>query len=499
MHRPHHVYAYVRVSSPAQARDGSSLDGQRDRIVAWCAERSYPAPTFLVEVESGVEEARDRRIQLDRLLTLAARGDLVIVSLVDRLGRDLFDGIKTARQLVRGGVGLVAIDEEGGPVDAGTIEGMDRLEQQLLAAQREARRIKTRTVGARRRIQAAGLYASGTVSFGYRRGARAQKRQHHLEIVPEEAALVRGAFERAAASASLEDIAAWLGVELNDSTLSRHRVWGMLRCRYYLGEVRGPDGSWIAGQHEAIVSRDLWERAKAGLALRQRGGRRVVERSRTSAWLLRSLGCCPECGARMSAAYGPGGRDYYACGVRLRVGSCSAPYVRVVDADADADRQALARLIELRALLARPPVSSAPAGRPRDFQLERGRIADQRRRAQDGWVRGLLDDVALARAMERLDGELGRLEVAEAEAKRLAAAADPAARRAALADVRKLDAAWSAAPVAVRRTAIAILAKTIRISPEAVEIEWRTPEELTATGTANLFRGTDDVPPRGRR
>jgi DNA invertase Pin-like site-specific DNA recombinase len=494
------VLAYPRVSGREQGSRGTSLPAQQERFRAWCSERGYPEPTFFVEIESATEAKREQRVEFDRLLAdaeAAPAGTVILVTDVSRFTRDVVDGVGTARRLVRRGIGLIAIDDG---IDASTREGMQRLEDQALGAQREAENIKRRTVGARRRKRDQGFVPEGAASFGYRKGARAEGRHLHLEVVPEQAERIREVHRRAIGGASLTDLSEWLGVELG-RTVERNLVHRLLTNRLYLGEVRDSSGQWIKGQHAAIIDRETWERTQAALADRRKGGRRPDESARTAGWLLRGLACCPDCGARMGAAYSrAAAHGYYACARRLRPGSCSAPYVLVTAADAQADELALARLVELREELGRVPRDGGATSKP-DFEAQRRQLRAELARAQDGWVRGLLDEEALARTRERADASLGRVEVAAAAAARLARAAGPAARRAALADVERLSAAWRAAPVAVRRTAIAILAKTIRLSPGEVEIEWRDADELCSEATVarNLFGGTVDAPARGRR
>lgn len=485
------VLAYPRVSGREQGSRGTSLPAQRERFAAYCTMRGLPAPIWYEEIESGTEAKRAQRVQFDRLLAEARPGDLVLVTDVSRFTRDVVDGVGSARDLVRRGIGLIAIDDG---IDASTPEGMRRLEDQALGAQREGENIKRRTVGARMRLRDQGHVAEGPASFGYRRGARAERRQLELDVHVEEAALVVQLARRSIAGASLRDLAEWLGVELG-RTVGENVVHTILRNRLYLGEVRDSRGVWIVGRHKAILDRETWERVQAGLKARAKGGRRPTGEARTATWLLRGLACCPECGARCGAAYGAGGRDYYICAGRRRRGGCESGYVRVDVADPRADALALERLVELREELGRASAPSAPP-KARDFDRERARIAGQLARAERGWVDGLLDDDGLRRARGRLDEELGRVEVATAAAARAERAGDPLVRRRALRDVARLSAAWVAAPVATRRTAIGVLARTIRLHPDQVAIEWRTAEELcAATGTANWFAGTDDAPP----
>jgi site-specific DNA recombinase len=502
--KPARVLAYARVSSRDQGDRGTSLDAQRERIERWCAGRGYPAPILFTEVESGGEEKREKRDELKRLLAEARPGELVVTIDVDRWTRDVVSGVADVRGLVARGVGWYGLE---GEIDATTDAGKTALEQRAAGAAAERRNIRRRTLGARDRLRDQGLWVEGPAPYGYRRGSRAKRKQCHLEIVPEEAALIRRAFEMCVGGASVVDVVAWLNVEkgTDHDRIVAHR---MLRNRVYCGEIRSSAKAWIPAQHPAIVSRDLFERAQLALRGRQKGGRKPSAEARTATWLLRGLGSCPDCGARMGASYSRNVPGYYACNTRTRHGTCSSAYGRVDRIDAQAGELALARLVELRVELARPANETTRAPLP-DFAAQRSRLEAQRARAVRGFVSGALTEEDLRRERDRLDEQLGRVAVAEGAAARAAAAADPQARRRVLGEVGRIEGAWGRAGVELRRAALGILARSIRIYAAHVEIEWRTAEELAsqATDAAHLFGGTDDLPPpeapakprRGRR
>ena len=489
MRKPARVLAYCRVSSRDQGDRGTSLDGQRERIVAWCRDHDFPAPQVFVEVESGGEERREKRAELERLLAEARAGDLVVTILVDRWTRDVVAGVQDVRALLAKGVGWYAIEEE---IDATTDAGKDALGQRAAGAEAERRRIRRRTVGARNRSRDQGLWVEGPAPYGYRRGDRAKREQLHLEVVPEEARVLRGAFERCANGRSLDEIAEWLNVE-KGSDHDRVVVWRLLRNRVYLGEVRSSAGAWIRATWEPIVDRDLFERAKAARLERRKGGRKPSEGARTASWLLRGLAACPRCGARMGAAYSRN-CGYYACNARLRPGTCDADYARVDRVDARANEQALERLLELRRELAKP---SAEAPKATDFGPRKSQLVAELGRAETMAVRGALSEEGLRRQRTRIDEELGRIAVAEAAAARALSAHDVEARRQALTEVRRMQRAWELAPVELRRACLTVLAKAIRIEAEDVAIEWKTADELAcqATVDAQLFAWPDDAPP----
>jgi len=495
--KPLRVLAYARVSSRDQGDRGTSLDAQRERIERWCHAQGYPVPArVFVEVESGGEERREKRAQLDALLAEARQGDLVVTILVDRWTRDVVSGVADVRVLLSRGVGWYGIDEG---IDASTDDGKTRLEERAAGAAAEKRRIRARTVGARARIKDAGGWAEGPAPFGYRRGERSKREQHLLVVVPEHAELVREAFRRCVQGQSVDEISTWINVEMGTNK-DKRQTWTLLHRRAYLGEVPNSRGEWVRGRQEPIVDRDLWERAQAALRARAKTGGPKSNSPRTNAWLLRGLGACPLCGVRMGAAYSDSKNshlNYYVCGNRARYGTCDADYGRVDRIDPQAEALTLARLVELRVELATPGNDAAPeAPKPvPDYAARRAQLAAELARAETLAVRGALSEEGLRRQRERMDEELGRLALAEGAAARAARAGDPLLRRRVLGEAGRIEQAWERAPVELRRSWVALLARRICIHGDRPVIEWLSVAELcAATDEAHLFAAPDAEP-----
>ncbi len=358
MAAPRRVFGYCRVSSAGQEKSGTSLEGQRDEITRWCAAQGYPAPTLAVEVESGSAEKQERRVEQVRLTAEAQSGDVVVVVAVDRWSRDIVHAVSSVRALVARGVRWCSIREA---LDAATPHGDSTLGIMSWTADQERRRIRERTVGRRRELTDAGLYVLGRVPLGYKAEAR------QLQVVPEEAALVRDVFERSADGESMPEIAATLPPIRNRTRWTVHAVHRILKCRYVLGEARQSDGTWSPNAHAAIVDRDLWERAHAAARKRVSGGRKYAT-GESSVRLLRGLAVCSACERKVSVRFGArhqradaGGSHahYYICRGGLEH-ACGEGWIRAHEVDEEAAAQAVARLVSLREELAQPaaPVAS---------------------------------------------------------------------------------------------------------------------------------------------
>lgn len=90
-------YGYVRVSSPGQARDGNSLDGQEKLL------RENGAEIIFKDVFTGTEIGRP---EFKRLLEVVKPGDTIIATKLDRVSRSASQGIALVDELLSKGVTL---------------------------------------------------------------------------------------------------------------------------------------------------------------------------------------------------------------------------------------------------------------------------------------------------------------------------------------------------------------------------------------------------------
>jgi DNA invertase Pin-like site-specific DNA recombinase len=269
------------------------------------------------------------------------------------------------------------------------------------AAQFQADMDSERAKGIRRSLFEDG-YHRGQPPFGYRSG-RADNRRV-LEVVPEQADVVRRIFAGVATS-SLTDVAAAL--ERDGIVAPTAQGWTryvvreiVLRAKVYLGMVvSGVDER--PGRHEPIITPELHRAAIVGMRSRDRGGRKA---SAGRTYLLTGVLVCA-CGRRMVGHYGRGGRGYYWCRV------CGRPMVRAAELD-DVVLEAIrtyrvtpatmdAARAELQARLAGPADDSTGRARRR---LE-GRLANLRK--QHGW--GDVDDATYRRERAETEAMLAAL------------------------------------------------------------------------------------------
>lgn len=91
------IYGYCRVSTPAQAAKGNSLDDQASEILA-----RYPDAEIITESASGAKT----RKEFSRLLDSSVAGDTIVVTKLDRFCRTTKEGLGHIERLQAKGVNV---------------------------------------------------------------------------------------------------------------------------------------------------------------------------------------------------------------------------------------------------------------------------------------------------------------------------------------------------------------------------------------------------------
>jgi site-specific DNA recombinase len=304
--------------------DFSSLDAQREACEHYIRSQAALGWTLVEERydDGGFTGGNLERPGLTRLVDDIERGavDSVVVYKVDRLSRSLIDFARLMERFEKKNVAFVSVTQA---ID--TTGSMGRLTMNMLLsfAQFERELISERT---RDKIQAArrrGKWTGGRVVLGYAVDSEGRR----LRIAPDEAKLVSLIFDLYLKTRSIGEVARRInalghtqqrsakgGLKVSAGRWTKNRVHRILRNPTYAGKVRAGDGTLHAGEHEPIVSLDVFERASKSLDDRTTGQTR---RSRKSEYLLTGILRCGPCGAAMtsSASNGRGGQRYryYRC------------------------------------------------------------------------------------------------------------------------------------------------------------------------------------------
>ena len=259
----------------------NSLEAQRDSALAFISSQRHEG---WIAIDDGYDDGgfsggNINRPALKRLLADVEDGriDVVVVYKIDRLSRSLGDFAKIVDLFDAHGVTFVSVTQQ-----FNTTTSMGRLTLNILLSfaqfEREVtgERIRDKLAASK----AKGMWMGGVPPLGY------DVQDRKLVINEPEAMLVRDIFTRYAEHGSAAQLVRELQIEGHTTKAwvtqgGRHRVgktidqqylFAMMRNRLYLGEISN-HGQSYPGQHQAIISRELWDAVHAIIEKRKMGPR----------------------------------------------------------------------------------------------------------------------------------------------------------------------------------------------------------------------------------
>jgi site-specific DNA recombinase len=252
----------------------NSLDAQREASEAYIKSQAHEGWRLIPDHydDGGLSGASLDRPALQNLLTDVRAGKItvVVVYKVDRLTRSLADFAKLVELFDQYGVSFVSITQS-----FNTTSSMGRLTLNVLLSfaqfEREVigERVRDKIAASKRK----GLWVGGPVPLGYR------CLDKKLGIVPEEAEAVRTIFSLYLELGSMGALMAELDRRNIQTKVNGRRdgrqsggirfgvgpLAHLLKNRFYIGEVTYR-GEVYRGEHEAILSRDLFDAVQEKLA-----------------------------------------------------------------------------------------------------------------------------------------------------------------------------------------------------------------------------------------
>jgi DNA invertase Pin-like site-specific DNA recombinase len=242
------VALYVRVSTEDQAKEGFSLDAQMKKLEAYCRSRGWtPAGHF---IEEGYSGRNTNRPEYKRMMDSMDDWDVLLVMKMDRIHRNSVNFALMMEDLKRKGKEFISVHDK---FDTTAASGrlfrdiMQRIAQ--FESERTGERVK---MGMERKAK----HGTGHLGSGHPYGYRYDNGK--LEIVEEEARVVRRIYEMSAEGSSLSAIAE----AINEASIqakkggrwNKQSVHAILRNPLYRGYIRW-DGTIREGDHEAILER----------------------------------------------------------------------------------------------------------------------------------------------------------------------------------------------------------------------------------------------------
>ena len=265
---------YTRKSSEeGLEQEFSSLHAQREACEAFVRSQAGEGWRLIKTAydDGGVSGGTMERSALQRLLANIREGriDVVVVYKVDRLTRSLADFAKMVELFDAHSVSFVAVTQQ-----FNTTTSMGRLTLNVLLSfaqfEREVigERIRDKVAASKRK----GIWMGGTLPMGY------DLRDRKLVVNPDEAGTLGRIFERYLELGSVRLLKKDLdargivsaikasnnGNRRGGKPFSRGGLYHLLSNPVFIGEIRHKHERH-PGQHEAIVSRELWERVQQRL------------------------------------------------------------------------------------------------------------------------------------------------------------------------------------------------------------------------------------------
>ena len=400
---------YTRKSSEeGLEQEFNSLDAQREACSAYIASQKSEGWFQLADHydDGGISGGTLDRLALKRLLADIEDGrvDVVVVYKIDRLSRALMDFSKLVEVFDRNNVTFVSVTQS-----FNTTTSMGRLTLNILLSfaqfEREVigERIRDKVAASRKR----GMWMGGVVPLGY------EVRDRKLVINELEAATVQMIFERFLKVGSATTLARSLAADnvrsRRGKLVDKGFLYKLLNNRIYIGDAVHKGTAYL-GEHQAIISRELWDKAHSIMAMSPRT-RASNTRAQTPS-LLKGLLFGPAGSAMSPSHTRKGGRlyRYYVSQSVIQRGADACPVSRVAAAEIEA-----AVVDQLRVMLRSPEIIVATwrAARPEIDGLSETQV----RQALEG-LASLWDELFPAEQtrviqllVERIDVGLGGLDI----------------------------------------------------------------------------------------
>ena len=286
----------------------NSLDAQREAAEAFIASQRHRGWTCLPERydDGGYSGGNTNRPALKHLKADIEDGkvDVVVVYKIDRLSRSIYDFAELFQLFEKHHVEFVSVTQD---INTATSAGRMMLNILMSFAQYEreiiTERIKDKVAAAKKK----GMHTGGFPPVGY----ASNPRTHKLEIVPEQAEVIRRIFREYIEKGSAKDVAISLaadGIRTPVWTSSRGQahggkeysmaqIYAILSNPLYIGKVRHYDKTY-PGEQPPIVAQDVWDSVQTTLAANKcSDGRRHVRITP-----MRGLFKCGYCGGVMKEA-----------------------------------------------------------------------------------------------------------------------------------------------------------------------------------------------------
>tara|TARA_R110002020_G_scaffold113688_1_gene261541 strand:+ start:25757 stop:27310 length:1554 start_codon:yes stop_codon:yes gene_type:complete len=314
---------YIRVSTDEQADKGYSQRDQEERLSKYCAINGISVRKKVFEDHSAKTFERPAWISLLRdIKRHKGQTDLVLFTKWDRFSRNAGDAYHMISTLRKLSVEPQAIEQ---PLDISIPENKMMLAFYLAAPEVENDRRALNVFHGMRRARKEGRHMSAA-PIGYR-NKTSDSGQKLIAPKEPQASAMQWAFQEIAKKIfNSEQI--WKMAKTKGLTCGKNNFYNAIRNPLYCGKILVPaykdePATIVNGQHEGIISEDLFYTVQDVLDGRKRTTRAQIEVDGNLA--LRGFLICPECGRTLTGSRSKGRNQYYyyyhcisPCGFRHR-------------------------------------------------------------------------------------------------------------------------------------------------------------------------------------
>src|SRR3989338_616830 len=212
---------YIRVSTEEQAREGISIEAQKDRCVKYCEAKGWPV--FRVYEDAGFSAGSTKRPAFRQLLEDVRKREFatLLVYKVDRFSRNLKDLITVLEELKSHGVNFTSVTE---PIDTTSAMGEAFFQIIGVFAQLERGMVKERVKMAfDKKLQLGEALYRAPYGYSYK--------SHKLVVNDEEAEKVKEIFEMWGAGINYKEIA-------NKFNIPISTLYEIVKNHAYIGKVK---------------------------------------------------------------------------------------------------------------------------------------------------------------------------------------------------------------------------------------------------------------------
>lgn len=294
------VAIYARVSTTNQAEEGYSIDGQIDSLEKYCEAMGWDV--YNKYIDAGFSGGSLKRPEMANLINDVKKGlfDTVLVYKLDRLSRNVRDTLYLIKDVFNiNKIDFVSIQEN---IDTSSAMGTLFLTLLSAIAEFEREQIKERMqLGKLGRAKSGKSMMWGRTSYGY----NYQKETGSLIINPAQSLVVKYIFERYLAGRSITKLRDDLNEKYPKEIGWNYRaVRGILSNPVYCG-YNQYKGQLFPGEHESIISEDVYKRTQEELKIRQRiAAEKTNPRPFQAKYMLSGLAQCGYCHAPLKLIMG---------------------------------------------------------------------------------------------------------------------------------------------------------------------------------------------------